>query len=630
MIKSATLTFSFDDFSQGLDWSGASDKVDKRSLYDAKNVVLTPYRTIEKRGGSALLTAASIGAYDVRALFEHVKVDGTRLVLAQSNTVLYYLNSTTWTSLKTGLTADAKLSFAHHRGFTFCVNGSDANFKIRDVSVTAVGGSAPTAPTAAAGAATGLTGKFRYKTTAYRSTAPTLETDGSAASSAVTVSNQKVTVSHTAHSDSQFDKLRIYRTFDETTGDTNDWFLVATVTNATTTYTDNTADASLGAAIPETHAKPPAAKFCVLHKNRMIYANCPSLEDGSSVFIFSEVGEPEYAPLTNYQYFDRSDGDEITGVASLPDYLLVFKKNKIAVMEGDFQQWYTLSPSTGCIAPWAIISFVDKVMFMGEEGWKITDGRAIYDVSKKLTSILQAGAITWPNKLEYSGVYYPNKKQTLFLLANQSRVMAGHALTSLYQDVSREDTVDEPYIGWTYFEYPSPSMVLTTLGMYTDSLGISRVIAGTADGYVYILDTGTADGDAEIPFIIETGWTVLTDPTYKPVRDFTALTKKLRMINVVYSSGTTEERAIAIDVDYARDVDSITLTQGASSYVGEHAYSGVMYCGGEGLYTQNIALGAICTGRTFRFRITGEDSYVFGLRELNLRFRISGLREGVN
>lgn len=629
MLKSASLSYAFDDFSKGLDWTGNIDREDAQSLLDAKNLNLTPFKTVEKRGGCSRLIATQItGAGSIFALYEHVKVDGSRYVLAQTGTTLYGWYGSAWNSLKSSLTADAKLSFARHRGFTFCVNGNDANFKIRDNTVTAVGGAVPTAPTTTS-TGTGLTGKWRYKVTAYRSTAPVLETNGSISSTAITVANKTIVVAYTAHADAQFDQLRIYRTFDETAADTNTWYLLTTVSNANGTYNDTTADASLGAECPTTHAMPPKAKFVVLHKNRMIYANCPDLEDGTSVFLFSEVGEPEYAQSGSYQYFDRRDGDEITGVASLPDYLLVFKRNKIAVMEGDFSQWYTISPNVGCVAPWAIIGFVDKVMFLSEEGWKITDGRAIYDVSKRLSSLVQNGSISWPNRLLYSAVYYPARKQALFLMGNIGYMMVGHVLSSLYQDVAKEDSIDEPYIGWTYHTYDNQT--LKTLAHYTDSNGLTKVVAGSSDGYIYTLDEGIQDNGNPIPYLFETMWSSLTLQGYKSIRDFTSLTKVLRFINVCYSSGGTDTRTVEVDVDNARAVDSVTLTQGSASYCGgTGAYCEVLYCGGLGYYTENKALGAVCTGRKFRIRISGTDSTSFAIQEINCRFRISGLREGVN
>jgi len=631
MLKSAPFSFSFDDFSQGLDWSGNLDREDTRVVLDAKNFNLSPYKSIEKRGGCSLLYDDPLvngTAADIRSIYEHVKAsDGTRILLVQTSTILAYNDGATWNNIKTGLTEDARLSFARHRGFTFCVNGVDANFKISDTTTTAVGGAVPTAPTTAEGTATGLTGKYRYKVTAYRSSTPVLETNGSASSASRTVSDKKIVVTYTAHSDAQFDKLRIYRTFDETDGDLSIWYLLTTVNNANGTYTDSTPDSSLGAECPITHAKPPLAKFCLLHKNRMIYANCPALEDGESVFVFSEVGEPEYAQVANYQYFDRRDGDEITGVASLPDYLLVFKKNKIAVMEGDFQEWFTISPSLGCVAPWSIVAFVDKVMFMSDEGWKITDGRSIFDVSKRLSQFIQSGACNWANRLDNSGVYYPARKQAIFLMHHLDLMMIGHVLSSMYNDAIRDGTVDEPFVGWTYHQYPNQKF--TCLGAYTDSTGLPRVAAGTDGGYIYMLDDGFQDNNNSIQYALETMWTTFTLQGYKSLRDFTALTKVLRMVNMTYSSGDTDPRTLEIDVDGVRAVDTLTFAQGDSAYIGPEAYCGELYCGGLGFYSENQGVGANNVGRKFKFRLLGDDSTSFNLMELNLRFRLGGLREGV-
>ena len=46
--------------------------------------------------------------------------------MAVSGTVLYYLNSGTWTSLRTGLTAGQKARFCDFLNYTFMVNGADA------------------------------------------------------------------------------------------------------------------------------------------------------------------------------------------------------------------------------------------------------------------------------------------------------------------------------------------------------------------------------------------------------------------------------------------------------------------------------------------------------------------------
>jgi hypothetical protein len=216
----------------------------------------------------------------------------------------------------------------------------------------------------------------------------------------------------------------------------------------------------------------------------------------------------------------------------------------------------------------------------------------------------------------------------LFLLGNLEQVMVGHALSSLYQDVSRENTLDEPFIGWTYHQYPNQS--ITCLGSYTDANGLTKIICGDNYGFMYTMDDGVQDNGYDITFNIETGWSTLTNPTYKSLRDFTSITKKLRVLNVSFSSGTELTRTLEIDVDHRRAVDTLFLNHGDSSFVGPDAYCGTLYCGAEGQFTENLPVSDLCTGRKFRFRVYGTDSNTFGLREISCRFRLGGLREGVN
>jgi len=639
LLKSTTRFYSFDDFSQGLDWSAPADRVEGAVLHDAKNVNLTLWKAIEKRNGCSKLFATSYDEHNrVESMFEHYRTSGASLLLVQCGGNLGYYSSS-WNTLITGLTLDKPMSYARHLGYTFCVNGSSVNHKIINTSVYNVGITPPvSAPGVTRGSsilgtttADGPMGTYRYKYTYYKSGAPVCESNGSPASSSVlniyAGNNYNILVPHVASTDPQVDQIRIYRSVDETVEAYDTWYLVAAIANTTGTYSDILPDASLGAVLETTHTKPPIATYITLHKNRMIYANCPTITDGNSVFMYSEVGQPEYCPSGNYQYFDRSDGDEITGAASLGDYLIIFKKKKVAIMEGSFSEWYTLSPNVGCVAPWAIIKFIDRVMFLSEEGWKITDGKEIFDVSKKLSTIIQGGYISWDNNLWYSAAYYPVRKQFLYLLGANNMVMVGHSMSLLYQDSQEDNTVDAQYIGWTYHVYPNQS--LSCLGTYTDSMGITRIVAGDYSGHIYQLDDGTTDDGYDIPYQIETGWSTFTASEYKSIRDYSMYSKDLRMLNFVYSNGNAETHTVEVDIDYAKSIDSIYLTKGLGSFCGPTTYCGYTYCGSDSTYTENLPVSDKCTGRKFRFRVYGSTDKPFTLREINCAFRLSNIREGV-
>ena len=641
MLKSCPETFSLDNFSMGLDWASPPDRISPYSVYDAKNINLTSYRALEKRSGMVKHYATPyVTGEMILDIYEYVGPSTTKVLVAtntasEANSKIGYYD-TGWHDIKTGLTANTRYYFATHNEFCFVTNGVDNNFKLRETSVYNVGIQPPAAaPTVAQGASTGLSGKYIYVYCYKRSTTigPEHRSDPSDPSDDIVVSGASVDVTYVASSDPQVDYIEIYRTLDlSQSEESTQYFLVTTVANANGTFTDTVQDDFLSVLCLDTNAPPPKSKFCKLHKDRMIWANCPDEVDGESLFMFSELGRPEACPGTNYQYFDRKDGQDITGIASLPDYLVIFKRDKMAAMEGDFAKWYTISATVGCIAPWAIVTFQDQIMFLSSEGWKVTNGRTVQDVSKRLLALNRSSYIAYGEASKYSAVYYPTRKQVHFLINFSSRiVMVGHLLSSLYSDVATENTVDEPYIGWTYHQYPS-SIHLSAMGKYTESsTGIDRILAGSEDGYIYLLDSGTTDDDLSIPWAIETGWNALG--TALP------LSKQLRVLNVIYGSNVTWGRdpdpgqtagtvKFEIDADFLNAVDEITLTHGASSYCG-YTYCGGTYAGLTGMFTENFPLSDDCVGRKFRFRISDDSEFDFSLMSISGMFRYAGLREGL-
>jgi hypothetical protein len=105
---------------------------------------------------------------------------------------------------------------------------------------------APGALTAAVGAATGLTGTYYYQVTYVT---PLGETQAGTVSTVVSPSNQKVNLSSIpVSSDTTVTGRNIYRTVAAGTG--FKYLVTNLLNNTTTTYIDNIADGSLGAAAP--------------------------------------------------------------------------------------------------------------------------------------------------------------------------------------------------------------------------------------------------------------------------------------------------------------------------------------------------------------------------------------------
>jgi len=361
-------------------------------------------------------------------------------------------------------------------------------------------------------AAGGLTGAYKYAYTYTRTAIQRIEGNPSSNSPTVNPSTQSVTVTVIGSSDAQVDEINIYRTL---AGGATTMYKVDTIPDpgdgVSVTYKDVHSDNDITTLLDFNNTIPPRAKYLGLHKDRVFYANCPFEENGGSLVMWSKSGNGEAVPTLNYQYFDKADGEEITGVASLSDYFIVFKSSKIGILAGELdvksQLWY-LSRGIGCISNWTIIAFEDKIMFLSEEGWKATDGKNIWDLSSKINRLVGDGYFISSEGENYSAVYYPEKEQFQFL-ANHSTltnyVFVGHLLMPLLLEGSGASELETGNIvGWSYHQYASDE--LTCLGTYTNSSGITKLIAGASDGFVYELDSGNTDDGAYIATSLKTDW----------------------------------------------------------------------------------------------------------------------------
>ncbi len=619
MPKSANQTHAIDDFIMGLDWSSIPTALDAKSLTVCTNFDLTRHRGLVKRKGLAKYNSSVGAAANVKSIFEYSAPNGTRYILVALSTLLRRVSTSAWNNLKTELTSGKKFSFAVHRGDCFAVNGTDDNIRIRNTTVTTVGVPVPTvAPTpVTTGDAGSFTGTYRYAYSYKRSTNSLIGNYKiHAANVTAPGTDTGFDVGVTASADSTVTNIVLYRTLDIDAGGTvGVYYTVGTYGNTTTSIEDTTTDANLGALDENDNTLPPKAYFVELHKDRMLYANCPGETDGGSLVMWSKTGEGDAVPSTNYQYFDRDDGEDITGLAVAGDYLVVFKRNKISVIEGDFREMYTIAYGVGCIAPYAIIILSDRVFFLSEEGWKVFNGADIDDVSSKVNTLGEDGYFSIDQKDDFSALHYPERNQFQCLINNDSDnriIMVGHLVAPL---IAPEDTPEwdmGKYVAWTQHAYAGHT--LTTLGAYTDTNGISRPLAGSSDGYIYKMDTGYDDDGTAITAVMSTGWLDLGVPS--------SVTKTMRTLNIKYATRDTNTTAVAIDIDFAANVYTATLTGYATAYTG-HNYTGGVYAGHE-ITNANLKTNGV--GELFRYHITSSNAQNLIILGIITHFRVQGIR----
>ena len=122
------------------------------------------------------------------------------------------------------------------------------------------------------------------------------------------------------------------------------------------------------------NVSPPSASIVCTHKSRFWLAGTP---DDSIWYskTFVSLQEPGFNEVLTISPFE---GGRITGLASLDDYLVVFKENSVWIIQGDGHDasgtGSTLQPpvriveGTGCTTPDSIVVAKDSVFFQSNDG----------------------------------------------------------------------------------------------------------------------------------------------------------------------------------------------------------------------------------------------------------------------
>lgn len=604
------------DFSLGLDLSSSQTTIDIRSLADCKNVELTPKRGLAKRGGVKKLFEEQIEDDSIIYSLYHYNSSYGDFLIAHCGDGIYINDSGSWTKLAS-LVSPNDFSYATLNNICYAVNG-DENFKIVDNSIYSVGISAPTSAPTLTTASGSLSGRYAY-VYAYKNSSLNIYSNPSPISSDITVSSQGVKISVVESLDPQVDKIVIYRTFNLPVGDEPvDFYFVAEISNTTTDYVDNTPDSSLGEQADFDNYKPYVAKYVTEYQNRIFYANIPEETDGESLVVYSKIGNGDAIPAENYEYFGRGDGEEITGIASLPEYLVVFKKSRMFIIRGDFElkRLETSDYRIGCIDNKSIIRIENQVIFLSENGWYSFNGEQLYPISRSISEkLIEDGYIG--NTTVY-GTFYPKKNQIRFLIRGSGIETREYVGTFMLPTINYFQpmpiTEVAGFVSWTKNIYDYHN--LTCIARYVKD-GVVRVIAGDNDGYVYLLDEDTTDEYNPIAILIQSGWFNFRKPEN--------MSFLLRHFRINYYTGGDDTIKIKFNVDFKTDDYYYSLITISSVYCGD-VYCGETYCGGGSNIIDQHPTTAALTGTFFRYTLEGDLLSEFTLNSLTLYYRGKGIR----
>jgi len=514
---------------------------------------------------------ASDSTNPVNTLYEAIKSDGTSHLLAFCGEGIYVSTDggATFSTLKTGLTANKKWSCYTYADNVIMVNGVDTNQIYDFTSVRAMGLTDPTtAPTLATGAAGLLTGNYYYRVSFIYSGS---ESNVGIASSVVAPSAQKVNVSVIPTGGTGCTQRKLYRT---KAGGTVYYELHTINDNTTTTYTDNDVDDLLSwKTAPTNNTAPPISKF-VIEKDERIFYILPD----SSDFYYSELYKPELSKGTSYRTVGADDGGVLMGAAIYEGDMFFYKAKKITDSDGTYyvgHKTYQLSgtnpdPETGDwvikiannavggIAIDTIDYSVSEVLCLDDDG--------LYSLQRnRLLSTIVVDTLSLSNKIEpdfnkFNKYYLHNSSGRVF---NHKYYLAvpGEGRTSNSEIHVLDFRAVQTKDGWLPAWSKIRGLVANCFAVFRNKL-----IYGGDNGYVYVIDDAYTYFDgAEIQAFF--------DSKYYDAEIFDA-TKIFKLLDINIKASAIWSFSCVVYVQKGLTINSYSFTKTNASSVVQHPLFG--------------------------------------------------------
>lgn len=232
-------------------------------------------------------------------------------------------------------------------------------------------------------------------------------------SSNITINNIPVLVNA---SDEMYDTVNIKVKILRTAANETTLYLVDTVFNGTTSYVDIKADADIlnevtiyttGGVLD--NDSPPKAKYVHVSESVMWYGNFKTdTSTYTNRILQSVVNDPDSVPAANFLEFPQ----EVTGISSYMDRTLIFCKNSVYRVEGNYDEFGTggpqeqlISDNIGCISNNSIVQTAEGVIFASKNGFAYTDGFQCFLISHDFKETYKTLTTTDIQKKRITGTY---------------------------------------------------------------------------------------------------------------------------------------------------------------------------------------------------------------------------------
>lgn len=154
-------------------------------------------------------------------------------------------------------------------------------------------------------------------------------------------------------------------------------------------------------------------KFLELYNNQLIFSGITSVP---SSFYYSRVTEPDVVDGTNFIEFNSGDGQEITGIQSFRESLLIFKSGRVAELSGLTEENFQLRELTnqyGLVNDRAKVVFENKCWFVDRSGIIEYDGANFRRVSEQIKTYFDQVDI-----FSITAFHVKDKRQVWFCASN--------------------------------------------------------------------------------------------------------------------------------------------------------------------------------------------------------------------
>lgn len=391
---------------------------------DCQNVIFNA-GSVGTRDGFMKVNTASVGTQVCDGLYTRQGTNNAETMVAFFGGTGYALAGTslvTIGSAQSVMTAGFRVCCAQMENHAFFGNGGVTPYKYNGTDFTRHGVPAP-ANTASyvTGAAGNPNGLYSYKIVNVNT--QSVAGNPSSASANITVASTKVELTSipVAPQSHGVSSRRIYRNV--TSGAT--WFLLATLgDNTTTVYSDDTADASLGAAAPSDKGEPPTYSMIIFHQGRLWMNDV----NNPSFLWYTDLNEPFTVGSTNFIIIGDTATDQITGLGLQDNTLEVFCRKAIWLIymqDTTPSNWSIIKSKSpySTRSPFGICNYNNKTLFPAVQNdvfsglaalaGDAVDVNATYLAVQTLGSNLKSDKIE-PDMFDLPSTYVPNISSIVF------------------------------------------------------------------------------------------------------------------------------------------------------------------------------------------------------------------------